>query len=88
MNDQYQNRFIVAGGLVAVILSLAQLGTVKTFLPWAITIALLSSAFIHYLYPRWRLAVVEQVENAERDYMGQEKHTQTVARLGEDHGEG
>lgn len=78
-NHQYQNRFLTAGGSVAILLSLAHLGTVKTFMPCTITIALLSSSIFHHLYPNWRLEAAEEIDGVEGDIMNRKKHTQTVA---------
>lgn len=79
-NDQYQNTFLTAGASVAVLLSLAQFGTVKDFMPCAITIALMLSASVHCLYPGWRLKVAEELDGAEGDHMDQEKHTQATTK--------
>ena len=71
--NQYQNRFLAAGGLIAVLLSLLEPTSIKTWLPGMLTAALLLSAICHKLYPQWRIDLAEAPDDTSRNLQDTEK---------------
>ena len=64
-NDRYQHRFLLFAIGLATILSSASIHNMRSWLPSAITAALLLSAFTHHAFPSLRAETVEEVGEVE-----------------------
>ena len=80
LNDQYQNRFVVAAIIISTVLSVPDLLYLKIWLPELITFAILLSAFVHYIHPQWRVEIVEERVFTDEKSLVQDGHTDTATQ--------